>query len=265
MTGTYSIEGASTIQIERIRDIVLDDPSVLERFGLRVDEPKVRRKRKDAYVRAVVPDKRRFRNQLSVKHGGKSAKIFYNGSLHVTGCASPKDFLDVATRIARFVTDVMSDTTPEFLIRLESFDIKMINAGTVIVDAETGFPMKFPPRTLSVVASAAGTEVDFDSERHPGVKFPIRTADRGKVATVCVFQTGSMSIIGARTPRDVATAFERVVHTLGAASHIGTVVRSMRTTTAKKAFELTHGYLAAMYECCETVRETVRETVCETA
>lgn len=241
LTGTYVIGGAQTIPVETLR--AMED--VAAGFDLTFDEPKVKRKRKDAYTRDVVPDKRRFRNQLSVRREGKSAKIFYNGSLHVTGCSSVADFLDVAGLITEFVRE---GTGIE--LTLATFDIKMINAGTVIVDRTTGFPVKFPPRALSGAAASFG--VDFDSERHPGVKIPVYE-DGAKVATTCVFQTGSMSIIGAKRPRHVALAFENTVDVLEACAHVGeSTTTAMRTTTAKKKLDLMHGYPAASYLACAT-------------
>ena len=241
LTGTYVIRGAPTIPVETLRDM----EDVAADFGLTFDEPRVKRKRKDAYTRDVVPDKRRFRNQLSVRREGKSAKIFYNGSLHVTGCSSVADFVDVADLIVEFVRE----STGIRLI-LSAFDIKMINAGTVIVDPTNGFPVKFPPRALSGAAAEFG--VDFDSERHPGVKIPVYE-DGDKVATACVFQTGSMSIIGAKRPRHVALAFEHAADVLEACAHVGEpTATAMRTTTAKKKLNLMYGYPAASYLACAT-------------
>jgi hypothetical protein len=126
----------------------------------------------------------------------------------------------------------------------------MINAGTVIVDPTNGFPVKFPPRALSGAAVRFG--VDFDSERHPGVKIPVYE-DGVKVATTCVFQTGSMSIIGAKRPRHVALAFENAADVLEACAHVGEPTAiAMRTTTAKKKLDLVHGYPAASYFACAT-------------
>jgi TATA-box binding protein (TBP) (component of TFIID and TFIIIB) len=246
LTGTYVIRGAPTIPVETLRNM----EDVAAEFGLTFDEPRVKRKRKDAYTRDVVPDKRRFRNQLSVRRDGKSAKIFYNGSLHVTGCASVADFVDVADLIVQFVREGTGREGPEIELILSAFDIKMINAGTVIVDPANGFPVKFPPRALSGAAARFG--VDFDSERHPGVKIPVYE-DGVKVATTCVFQTGSMSIIGAKRPRHVALAFENAADVLEACAHVGEPTAiAMRTTTAKKKLDLVHGYPAASYFACAT-------------
>ena len=240
MTAVFDLGNVKVIPI----DVLKNATDLAREMNMTVDEPKTKRRRKDAYVRDVVPEKRRFRNQASLRHGGKSAKIFYNGSLHVTGCASPKDFVDVAVAVAKFVHAATGIT-----LKPKSVGIQMINAGTTIVDKTTGFPLCFPPRTLSAEAVAAGFVADFDSERHPGVKLPV--FDNGvKVATVCVFQTGSVSIIGARTPRYLAMAFENMANVIETCVYLGQPAKAMRTTTSKKRLDFSHGYPAAAYDTC---------------
>lgn len=240
MTAVFDLGDIKVIPI----DVLKNATELAREMNMTVDEPKTKRRRKDAYVRDVVPEKRRFRNQASLRHGGKSAKIFYNGSLHVTGCASPKDFVDVAVAVATFVHAATGiELTPK------SVGIQMINAGTTILDKSSGLPMCFRPRTLSSEATAAGFVADFDSERHPGVKLPLY--DNGtKVATACVFQTGSVSIIGARNPRYLAAAFENLVNVIEACVHIGEPAKAMRTTTSKKRLDFAHGYPSAAYDAC---------------
>lgn len=241
MTGVFDLGGFTTIPIETLKNAT----DLAREMNMTVDEPKTKRRRKDAYVREVVPEKRRFRNQASLRHGGKSAKIFYNGSLHVTGCASPKDFVNVAVAVAAFVRAATGiELTPK------SVGIQMINAGTTILDDRTGFPVRFRPRTLSSEAVAAGFVADFDSERHPGVKLPLYDEHGAKVATTCVFQTGSVSIIGARTPRHLAAAFENLVNVVGACAHIAEPSDAMRTTTSKKRLEFSYGYPSAAHDAC---------------
>lgn len=240
MTAVFDLGDAKVIPIDALKNAT----DIAEAMGMTVDEPKAKRRRKDAYVRDIVPEKRRFRNQASLRHGGKSAKIFYNGSLHVTGCASTKDFVEAAVAVAEFVYAATG-----ILLTPKTVGIQMINAGSTILDRKTGFPMCFPPRTLSAEAVKAGFYVDFDSERHPGVKFPLH--ENGvKVATACVFQTGSVSIIGARSPRHLAAAFERLTDVIEACVHIGKPSAVMRTTTSKKILDFTFGYPTSAYDTC---------------
>lgn len=240
MTAVFGLGDAKVIPIDALKNAT----DIARAMDMTVDEPKTKRRRKDAFVRDIVPEKRRFRNQASLRHGGKSAKIFYNGSLHVTGCASTKDFVDAAVAVAQFV-----HAATGIVLTPKTVGIQMINAGSTIVDRRTGFPMCFPPRTLSAEAARAGFYVDFDSERHPGVKFPLHE-DGVKVATACVFQTGSVSIIGARSPARLAAAFELLTDVIEACIHVGKPSAVMRTTTSKKILDLTLGYPTAAYDTC---------------
>lgn len=247
-TGVYVI--SEELPIEAIRAAMHADPSLAREVGLDpCDGATTKRKRRDAFVREVSHEKRRFRNQLTVAFGGKSAKLFYNGSLHVTGCTSAIDMADIASRVASMVFAYIG-----IHITLESMNVRMINAGTVSVNPATLRPVGFPPRRLSKamdLAVGAGRDdvfVDFDPERHPGVKLTIGEGSR-RVATVYTFQTGSVSIIGARDPSSMALAFETVAAALGTCD-FGTESDRMRTTTAKKTLELIEGYPAVTYWAC---------------
>ena len=248
MTGTFRIrdDGDDDRDVELPIDFIRTSDAIAASCGMTLNDVKIKRRaRKDAYTREIVPEKRRFRNQVSLGYEGKSAKLFYNGSVHVTGCASITDFLDVSTAISAFVTE-----STGLRMTLKTYDVRMINAGTVIIDAD-GFPAKFPPRTFSSEAARAGITVDFDSERHPAVKIQA-FEDGDKVGTACIFQTGSMSIIGAKKPADVALVFERAVSALEACAHVRdpTAPKTMRTTTTKKTFDLSFGYPTASYSAC---------------
>ncbi len=248
-TGKYAMP-CKELPIEDIRAAIVEDPRMADTFHLELvrGATTVKRRRKDAFVRDIAHDKRRFRNQLTLSYRGKSAKLFYNGSLHVTGCTSALDMAEIGSRVADLV-EVYTDR--RIHITLDSMNVRMINAGSVVVDPATQRPLVFAPRALSHAIASLAVAVDFDPERHPGVKLPIQH-DGQRVATACVFQTGSVSIIGAREPRAMAMAFETVVHALDRCSVIGEASREMRTTTAKKPFELVRGYPAAMFWACSS-------------
>ena len=249
-TGKYFMPVAE-LDIDALRGAIEVDPFFADQLGLRLTPPATgKRKRDDVFVRDVAHDRRRFLNQITMALGGTSVKLFYNGSLHVTGCASALAMADVASRMASLVA---AYTDFAVNITLESMNVRMINAGTVAVrptaGSGAGRPMTFPPRALSQSLASLGVDVDFDAERHPGVKLPIRV-DGVRVATACIFQTGSVSIIGARDAASMAAAFEAAAMALNACIGLGTPVAAPRKTTGRKPFSLVDGYPANSYWAC---------------
>lgn len=194
------------------------------------------------------PAGKRFRYQLPLKRRGKSLKLFHNGSVHATGCTSPLEFLEMVQALTRYVRD-----TGDLDIRLLDFDIQLINTMFGACCAVTGRPLTVAPAAL-LRRLAIDCRADFDTERHPSVKIPLMVDGR-KCATVCVFQTGSVSIMGARRPAHVAMAYEMVCRALDAAAAQVCAPNPrlrVRTTTARAPLVLEQGYPAALYWCCST-------------
>ena len=189
---------------------------------------------------------KRFRYQLPLKRNGKSVKLFHNGSVHATGCTSPLEFLDMASSLSDFLDSCGG--TKAWLVH---FDIQLINTLFVAVDKVGHRPLSIAPGAL-LRHLGASSGADFDTERHPSVKIPV-IIDDVKVATACVFQTGSVSIMGAKRPGYVADAYEMTVGVLDAvagtaASAVDT--RKPRTTTAKQPLVLVDGYPWNLRACC---------------
>lgn len=221
--------------------------------GLRKQRPKAKRLRADEdagpgdLVAASVDTRsKRFRYQLPLKRNGKSLKVFHNGSVHATGCGSPAEFLEMMVALQYFM-----ETTGNLKAWLQDFDTQLINVLFGLC-TPTGHPVNVAPRALRQ-RLASTLRADLDTERHPSVKFPLLDDDGSKIATVCVFQTGNVSIMGAKRPRHVATAFRVVCEALDlAAGEVCTraAVR-LRTTTAKKPLVLIDGYPLSAYACCQ--------------
>lgn len=218
----------------------------------RVDCDVLKREAKRAARGASKPPAaKRFRYQLPLKRGGKSLKLFHNGSVHCTGCTSPLEFLDMAQALTEFI-----ETTggPAGTVLLD-FDIQLINTLFLLTCPRTGLPLTVSPGALlaHLNGGARGEAVaDFDTERHPSVKIPV-LLDGRKVATVCVFQTGSVSVMGAKHPDHVAHAFELVCAALDecAGEVCAPDARApMRTTTAKRGLDLDAGYPFNLAACC---------------
>ena len=198
---------------------------------------------------------KRFRYQLPLKRNKKSLKVFHNGMLHATGCTSPLEFLELVDGLRGFLAEAGGIDA-----ELESFDIHLINTLFVVTDPASGRPMTIAPGALLRTLDP-GLCADFDTERHPSVKIPLMvdSADGGaggrvKAATVFVFQTGSISIMGAKRPAHVAAAYEMICGLLDrAADRVCAPDRAsrVRSTTAKQALVLVEGYPFNLYSCCQ--------------
>lgn len=183
-----------------------------------------------------------FKYQLPLKRNGKSLKVFHNGSVHATGCTSPLEFLELVDALRGFLKD-----TAGVSHSLVDFDIFLVNALFCVLDPVSGRPMKVSPGTFQKSLDILS---DFDTERHPSVKIPVMF--QGRKTTVCVFQTGSVSIMGAKGPLDVANAYQVVCRALDSCAHVACTpdVIPMRTTTSKNVLFLQHGYPFNAYSCC---------------
>lgn len=191
---------------------------------------------------------KRFRYQLPLKRNGKSLKLFYNGSVHATGCTSPLEFLDMVDCLSGFMRQM--GNLEAWLV---SFDIQLINTLFLVAHPGTKKPMTIAPGALLRILGRGQQPAEFDTERHPSVKIPL-LLDGAKVATVCVFQTGSVSIMGAKRPSHVAAAYEMVVAHIDAHAAqlcLPDAAARMRTTTAKQGLVLVQGYPFNLFSCCQ--------------
>lgn len=250
-TGTLS---SSSLPVDAMRLATelaqeMDDP--LE-FSVDCDMAKPAKRQKSSSApapaaAAAAPGGKRFRYQLPLKRNGKSLKLFHNGSVHATGCTSPLEFLEMMDALCVFMKDA-----GDVDAWLTGFDIQLINTLFVVTDPVTGRPMTIAPGSF-LRHLGADTRADFDTERHPSVKIPLRVDD-AKVATVCVFQTGSVSIMGAKRPAHLAAAFEMVCTALEACAAEVCVPDpkcTIRTTTAKHSLTLVEGYPFNLFSCCQ--------------
>lgn len=198
--------------------------------------------------------KQKFQNQLPlVTPAGKAVKLFHNGSIHVTGCGSAVEFLAVVESLCAFLPSVAS--LPP--LRLDAFDTQMINMNFLITNHE-GQHIRLRPKRLRAALSEDRGPVDFETERHPGIKLTVREAG-AKVATVMLFQTGSVQVSGAKRPEHVALAYRDAVTRLDAAvASLGSDVcvaapTELRTTTARQMFYIQDGYPATLFNACLAV------------
>jgi hypothetical protein len=236
ITGKFENDAVEELPLEFIREKLKAHDG-----DLHLGVQNVKKYRKDTVK--PPPDVRKFRHQVSFKFGKKSAKLFYNGTIHATGFSNVIEFLYVSFRIAEFVRSITNDG---LALRLADFSINMINATTLVTDS--CLPLSFSPTFLFKRMKANGYHADFDAERHPAVKIMLFDDGR-KVSTGFVFATGNIVIFGSRFPRHVAKMFDMLARELNDVRHMG-MTTPPRTTTVRKNFDLAHGYSMNSYMLC---------------
>jgi hypothetical protein len=241
------ITSAYKMELELLRDLDEDSTFALDRDA---DDD-------DGDDDDARPRRKTFAHQITLHAGSRSIKLFKNGTLHGTGCPSPVEFLDLASRFIEFVQRVCGDRIPPDL-GLASIETRMVNAMFVVTDADTGRILKIRPDALTAVADRA----EHETERHPGVKVqlfmdgPTRVdPPKGKRVTVRFFQTGTVTVTGAREPSHLAVAHDYACRVLDdnydAVCRVDTKT-PFRTTTAPRVLNLIGGYPANQYNACFT-------------
>ncbi|AGE54376.1 transcription factor TFIID (or TATA-binding protein TBP) [Paramecium bursaria Chlorella virus NY2B] len=244
ITGKFVYDETLTkeLPIEYIRERLNEENDL----GLYIGVQKIKKHRSDVFNKKIQHDKRKFRHQVPIKHDGKSAKLFYNGSVHITGITNLVDFIHITSLIASFIHEI---TNKELLMILNDFKINMINTSSLVTNLQN-FPLSFPPKTITELIRETGQHVDFDPERYPGVKLTITDEHGKKASTGCVFQTGSISLIGSRSPKYIAQTFDVIAKNLDRLWTLGQSAKKPRTTTSRIPLNLAHGYLINSYRLC---------------
>lgn len=140
-----------------------------------------------------------FHNQVTLRHGTKSVKVFENGSMHVTGCTSYLQFLEVAAAVCAFLGDVVGAVTTDGTgsVRLLSMDTQMINLNF-------GLDRRLHLRGLRDEYAALGYQASYDSDIYPGLNVKLPVGDRR--VTALLFKSGKVIITGAKTASELETA-----------------------------------------------------------
>lgn len=177
----------STIRIADIAKAILKDDT-LESFGLALPVESGKKKAKGSSS---------FFNQLTIKSGTTSVKLFSNGAVQCTGAKSPIHFLDIVDRVCSAL-GAMRQTDPP---TLESASISMINA---IFSAGRDLPL----RVLRLALEADGHRASYDPDSYPGINAKVRTSGPdGRDVTVMIFSTGSVILSGAKCPEHVSEVY----------------------------------------------------------
>ena len=237
ITGKFKRDSDTDMPIVQIREALAECTPGEGLYLGGVKPPPKRR----ATVAKDPPDVRKFKHQVSFMLDKKSAKLFYNKTVHATGFSSLVDFVHMIILIAQFVEEMV-----DIPMNFDDFNINMINSGTVVQN--NNFPLSFPPKAVYLHAQRAGLEAFFDPERHPAVKLLLFDGSK-KVSTAFIFGTGNIVIFGSRDTVYISKMFDVIVNLLSDISHLGTST-ALRKTTVKKDFETYNGYLASSYKLC---------------
>ena len=184
-----------------------------------------------------------FFNQITVKAGTTSIKLFSNGAIHVTGAKSLIHFIDVMGLVCR----ALAVTTPDDPAPiLETASISMINA---IFSASRTLPL----RVLRQALEDAGHSASYDPDAYPGINAKINTSESNGTITVMIFTTGNVIISGAKTPAHIAQAYDtvcRVIDSLGLQTNASPV--SNCSAGVLDMYTIVQGYSSRLAHLCYT-------------
>jgi TATA-box binding protein (TBP) (component of TFIID and TFIIIB) len=178
-----------------------------------------------------------FYNQMEVKAGTVSIKLFSNGSIHLTGGKSPIHFMDIMDRVCMALGMVM-DETPA----LESASIEMINAN---FSAARILPLSVLRKALE----DAGHAASYDPESYAGINAKI--AVHAQVVTVVIFTTGSIIITGAKSPEHVSNVYNAVcivIDTLELSAAVGALGKV--SPAVLDTYTIVDGYSSRIAHLC---------------
>lgn len=184
---TMTVDGKLDKQIDTMH--VFETLSAVDSFGITLAPEKPAKKGKSK-------KKKDFYNQIEVKAGTVSIKVFSNGTIHVTGAKSPIHFVDIMDRVCSTLGVITN--TP----------VSLHSARVCLMNANFSTQSLLPLETLRDALEEAGYMASFDPERNAGInaKFMFGT----HVVTVMIFTTGSAIITGAKFPEDVAAVYDIV-------------------------------------------------------
>jgi TATA-box binding protein (TBP) (component of TFIID and TFIIIB) len=133
-----------------------------------------------------------FFNQLTVKAGSTSIKVFSNGAIHVTGAKSPIHFMEVMSRVCTTLGAVLPSTPT------------LHTASTSMINAIFSTARRLPLRILRQALDDAGHSASYDPDAYPGINAKIESI------TVMIFTTGNVIISGAKTPQRISEVYKTV-------------------------------------------------------
>lgn len=186
MTVTMSLEGITSIWI----------PSLVEEWkqhgivnGMYVRVPG---EKKDSRKRKIAKSFNNSVTVVKVVDGRKQcAKLFRNGTLHVTGCKSLNDSLEVGGDMCKALGCILGVKE----IRVSEYKVLMTN---IVVNMKSFFYDQGGFLDLSKIKQELerfGITSSYDRNIYPGIKVKIHK-DKGGVCTILGFSSGNFILAG---------------------------------------------------------------------
>lgn len=154
-----------------------------------------------------IPGHRAFNNQTTVTVESKSVKIFHNGSVHVAGCKSARDFqraLGIVCESLNQAGIVPPPGSGSVEVRLIAVNIDMINI-SFSVSCHLGLV------DLLQHALRLGWVAYYDADVYPGLKIKIPTHCGDRPVTALMFKSGRIILAGAKSPQASRAAHEALL------------------------------------------------------
>lgn len=146
---------------------------------------------------------RSFYNQVTLTwNGSKSIKVFDNGRIHVTGCTSILEFMDIVSGVCDLVESTLGDTMRQRLggVRVENFDIHLINLNFAVA-IELGLEQ------LREMFVSRGHVASLDADVYPGLNVKLRIPGVTRMPSVLLFKSGKVIMTGTKTVDELEAAF----------------------------------------------------------
>ena len=148
-----------------------------------------------------------FFNQVTMRHGTKSIKVFGNGSMHFTGCTSLQQFAHIAEEVCAMLRDVAGIEATDGMedLHLVDFCIQMINLNF-------GAGRSLHLQGLRDRCTELGYVASYDADMYPGLNVKVPVGERR--VTVLLFKSGKVIITGAKTPSELEQAYVMITDVL---------------------------------------------------
>lgn len=145
--------------------------------------------------------RQKFFNQVTIgyqdAYSNKSAKIFSNGSIQVTGCSDLFDCQRIIKQINFILKLILNITATE-----HNFKVVMIN---------TNFSLNYNVNLMNIVRLAHQDKVfsnaTFKPDKYSAVKIKFKPASDMKQVTTSIFSTGKIIITGAENLKEIVFAY----------------------------------------------------------
>lgn len=190
----------STLNVRKVcRDSVQIALSLVEGSGpLTASDPKPGKRKRESSGSV-------FFNQVTLRHGTKSIKLFNNGSMHITGCTSPTEFIEVSSAVCALMEYTAGIEGEDGPVSVQDFDIQMINMNF-------GAGRTLYLQALRDTCVSQGLSASYDPDTYPGLNVKLPIGERR--VTVLLFKSGRVIVTGAKTAAELEEAHARITDVL---------------------------------------------------